>query len=311
MKITVIGAGISGLATAYILRKKNHDVKIFAKELSPNTTSNKAAAFWFPYHIRNDNRGIFWCKRSYKVYQDFSQNSLSGVSMQQLLKVVPAGIKEQEITWLSFMPQNSYQVMEEHEIPEGYSKGYHAQVPLIETQIFLKWLMNELHQMNVEIKIKNIHSFDEITDAEFIVNCTALGSIQLCNDKELIPIRGQVALLEPKQFPFIFLDNETPLYIVPRKDAIIVGGTFEEGVIDTACEPETLDKILANAYKIFPDLKKQKVIGSWAGLRPYRPYVRVEKENNIIHNYGHGGSGFTLAWGCAEEVSLLIENNNP
>jgi D-amino-acid oxidase len=163
-----------------------------------------------------------------------------------------------------------------------------------------------LKKMNVEIEKKSIGSFKEI-DSDLIINCTALGSRELCHDKEVIPIRGQVALLSPKDIPFIFLDNEMPLYIVPRKDGIIVGGTFEEGIEDAVCEPETLDKILENAFNVFPDLKKQQVIGNWAGLRPYRQLVRVEREGNIIHNYGHGGSGYTLSWGCAEEVGRMVQ----
>lgn len=304
--ITVIGAGISGLASAYVLSKANHSVKIIAKKFSPNITSNRAAAFWFPYHIRNDERGIHWCQYSYGMYQNFAENNSTGVSMKKLLKVVRNNVEEQEMTWFSFMPEGSYRIMNKDEIPEGNAVGYDVQVPLIETQIFLPWLMNELQKMNVEIEKKEIGSFDEIKNADLIINCSGLGSQHLCNDKEMIPIRGQVALLEPKNFPFIFLDNEMPLYIVPRKDAIIVGGTFEEGVEEAVCEPATLDKILDNAYHVFPELKKKKVIGSWAGLRPYRPLVRVEREKNIIHNYGHGGSGFTLAWGCAEEVGRLV-----
>jgi len=107
----------------------------------------------------------------------------------------------------------------------------------------------------------------------------------------------------------IYLDNEKPLYIVPRKDAIIVGGTYEEKVKTEITEPSTIQRILNNAYEVFPALKQQQVIGSWAGLRPYRPEVRVEQEKvtNIIHNYGHGGSGFTLSFGCAEEVAKIVE----
>ncbi|HMC79917.1 MAG TPA: FAD-dependent oxidoreductase, partial [Acidimicrobiia bacterium] len=46
------------------------------------------------------------------------------------------------------------------------------------------------------------------------------------------------------------------------------------------------------------------------GLRPFRrDSVRLEREPGarVIHNYGHGGSGVTLSWGCAEEVSALVK----
>jgi len=48
-----------------------------------------------------------------------------------------------------------------------------------------------------------------------------------------------------------------------------------------------------------------------AGLRPYRDQTfRLEPENVggkfVVHNYGHGGAGITLSWGCAEEVVDLV-----
>ncbi|MEO7801100.1 MAG: FAD-dependent oxidoreductase, partial [Ginsengibacter sp.] len=248
MKITVIGAGISGLTSAFVLSHAGHQVNIIAKDLSPNTTSNKAAAFWFPYHIRNDARGIHWCQHTYDVYQKLSENSITGISMQQLLKVVRIGVEEDEMSWFSFMPEDSYRILDEHETPAGNAIAYDVKVPLIETQIFLPWLMSELRKMDVSIEQKEIQSFDDITDADMLINCSALGSRQLCNDKAVIPIRGQVGLLEPTDFPFIFLDNEMPLYIVPRQDAIIIGGTFEEDIDDAVCEPTTIQQILNNAY---------------------------------------------------------------
>lgn len=304
MKISIVGAGVSGLTTAYVLKEKGHDIKIIAKHFSPDTTSDKAAAFWFPYHIRNDERGINWCRLSYNKYITLSKNTLTGVSLQKLIKGIMDPGKE-DSSWINFIPEGSYKIIDS-QFAKSYGTQYEVEVPLIETQIFLPWLMMELKKMNVEIQQDEVTSLYEIKDAEVIINCSALGSQQLCNDEELIPIRGQVALIEPGNFPFIFLDNEMPLYVVPRQDAIIVGGTFEEGIFDTNCEPATLDKILNNAYYLFPELKEKKVTGNWAGLRPYRPTVRVEREQNIIHNYGHGGSGFTLAWGCAEAVAELI-----
>jgi D-amino-acid oxidase len=307
MKITIVGGGISGLATAYSIGNQKHTIKIIARDFSPDITSDRAAAFWFPYHIRNDERGIHWCKRSYEVYKKLSEDFSSGVSMQRLLKVVRQGVQEQEMTWFSFMPDGSWRILDAREIPVGYALGYDVLVPLIETQIFLPWLMNELQQMHISIVEMRIKSFDEITDADVIINCSALGARELCKDNALIPVRGQVGLLAPGNFRYIFLDNELPLYIVPRKDAIIIGGTYEEGITNAVTEAATIDRLFENAYMAFPELKDKKILGSWAGLRPYRPLVRVEKEGKIIHNYGHGGSGFTLAWGCAEEVASLIE----
>ena len=42
------------------------------------------------------------------------------------------------------------------------------------------------------------------------------------------------------------------------------------------------------------------------GLRPARPAVRLEAEGRVVHCYGHGGAGVTLAWGCAGEVAALL-----
>jgi D-amino-acid oxidase len=48
------------------------------------------------------------------------------------------------------------------------------------------------------------------------------------------------------------------------------------------------------------------------GLRPMRQEnIRLELESGtrVIHNYGHGGSGVTFSWGCAEEVAALVESH--
>ncbi len=307
--IAVVGAGISGMSTAYLLMQKGHNVTLYAKAFSPEITSDKAAAFWFPYHIRNDDRGIGWCKISYDYYQQFAQQPATGISMKQLLKVLRTGVQEEEPIWIDFMPTGSYSTLPDDELKEGFSKVYNINVPLIETQIFLPWLQSHLEQNGVNFIQKEISSFDEIKEIhELVINCTALGARKLCNDLSVIPVRGQVALLSPNTSLPIYLDNEEPLYVVPRKDAIIVGGTYEENVEEEVTEPETINRILANAYKALPQLQQQEVIGSWAGLRPYRKEVRVEKDADpkIIHNYGHGGSGFTLAFGCAQTVADII-----
>ncbi len=308
--IAIVGAGISGMLTAWLLSEKGYDITIFATAFSPNITSNKAAAFWFPYHIRNDKRGINWCRTSYQYYQSFTGNTETGISMRQLKKALRNGMEEEEPIWVEFMPAGSYRICPDQELEPGVVKAYDITVPLIETQIFLPWLQQQLLKRGVQFLERDIKKFDDlIREYDIVINCSALGARKLCNDESIIPVRGQVALLEPIAGMAIYLDNEKLLYVVPRKDAIIVGGTYEAGIEEELTEPATIDRILFNAFEVLPQLKNQRIIGSWAGLRPYRAEVRVEREpgTNIIHNYGHGGSGFTLAFGCAKTVRKLVE----
>ena len=55
-----------------------------------------------------------------------------------------------------------------------------------------------------------------------------------------------------------------------------------------------------------------KVLREFVGLRPGRHEVRLEVEQlangrKVIHNYGHGAVGYTLSWGCANEVVELAQ----
>ena len=311
--IAIVGAGISGLSCAYLLSEnKDHRITVFAKEFSPNITSNRAAAFWFPYHVRNDKRAIKWSKSSYAFYKQLTNNSATGISMKKLIKAIPEKLRDEDNSWIEFIPEGECTELWKEELKPGIRKAYTVIVPLIETQIFLPYLQHIFEKRNVVFERKLISSFDEVQGFDIIINCSGLGARDLCHDTSVIPVRGQVALLEPQTSLSIYLDNDTPLYIVPRKDATIIGGTYESDIYEEVTEPESIERILQTAYTFFPELKQKKLIGNWAGLRPFRPQVRVEHETgtNIIHNYGHAGSGFTLSFGCAEEVMNLVEQIN-
>jgi len=304
--IVVIGAGISGLSSAWKLAESGHRVTVTAKAFSPDITSNRAAAFWFPYHVRNDQRGVEWCRKSYVFFKEKSTDPASGIRMISLIKAAKAGSGDED-TWIPYMPDNSFRQLQGAELPQGYAKAFEAQVPLIETQLFLPYLREQLENKGVRFLQREVASLDAIaSEYDRVVNCSGIGARELCGDTSIFPVRGQVALLEPGYPDHIFLDNQTPSYIVPRKDATIVGGTYEEHTYDAHTVEEDLQQVLAKAYQIMPALRERKIIGSWAGLRPFRQNVRLEREGTIIHNYGHGGSGFTLSFGCAEEVASLV-----
>ena len=309
MNIAIIGAGISGLSSAFGLCKKGYSITIFAEHFSPDTTSNKAAAFWFPYHIRNDKRGIIWCRETYTFYKDLCSNEATGISMHRLVKMID-DINTADNTWMDFMPAGSYRSLAKDELLPPYLMGYEMTVPLIETQLFMPWLMQQLSEQNVKFNQQKITAFTELYEYDYIINCAGLGAKELCNDDLVYPARGQVALIAPQKHLPIFIDNGPPLYLVPRKDATILGGTMELNEWDATTNPSTLKQIHQRLSTLFPSIKDEEILGSWAGLRPCRSEVRLERENNIIHNYGHGGSGYTLAWGCAKRVAEMVQLKN-
>jgi D-amino-acid oxidase len=199
-KIAVVGAGISGLSSTYKLVKAAHHVTVFAKQFSPNITSNKAAAFWFPFHVRNDKRGINWSNASYEFYKILSKDSSTGISMKKLVKMIRNEVTTEEPVWMEFIPQGACRIMKIDELKSGYGTGYEVDVPLIETQIFLPYLQNLLKEKGVSFIEKDVKSLDELTsDYDVVVNCSGLGSKELCDDETLIPVRGQVALLATKE----------------------------------------------------------------------------------------------------------------
>jgi D-amino-acid oxidase len=94
--------------------------------------------------------------------------------------------------------------------------------------------------------------------------------------------------------------------VLPREDVCVVGGTNEPGDEDDTVRDEQTELLLARARRIVPDLVSAELLGARAGLRPARRRgPRVERIDQIIHCYGHGGAGITLSWGCAQEVVKL------
>lgn len=203
---------------------------------------------------------------------------------------------------------------------------------------YLPYLLKELTASpSVDIQKVRLppHSLPEqLRDHDFVVNCAGLGAHDLVPDPRVQPREGLVLRLAPiPGLTDIFLVHTgdpfsgAPLYVVPRKgreDDIVVGGTvgdqkgpeeakpqyFEWREVPDKLRTEALGLLDANEGAV-PELHEAEIIGVAVGYRPSRlPDVRLEPdwENpRIIHNYGHGGGGITLSWGCAFDVSAWMQ----
>jgi D-amino-acid oxidase len=311
MDITVLGAGVIGLTTALKLSEAGHTVTIRTWRITPGTTSDKAAAFWSPYRIGEEARTFSWIAETYRTLRDISRIPGSGVSMIPLRKFLKDPADTSDVWWLQAIPGEQYAPLAAGELPPGYTNGWSVDVPLMETPVYLPFLMGRLRSLGVEIRAgEKIEDLLPLLSAgDVVVNCTGLGSRALCRDEALLAVRGQIAVARPFPAQAIFVDADTPIYVVPRADGCIVGGTYERDVWEETPDPDTIQTLLERVPLIMPGTNPGPPLRSYAGLRPYRSSVRLEADAEhprLIHHYGHGGAGFTLSWGAAASVVDLI-----
>lgn len=141
-----------------------------------------------------------------------------------------------------------------------------------------------------------------------VINCTGLGSRELFNDERVYPVRGQVIRAKLNSFEDILV-SETAAglsLIAPRIHDVVLGGTSQVGRWDLEEDPVDTAEILRKVAALTPAFNEVETREVKVGLRPARDVVRLEVEHYengvVIHNYGHGGAGYTLSWGCAQEV---------
>jgi D-amino-acid oxidase len=183
--------------------------------------------------------------------------------------------------------------------------------PVVAMPAYLKWLEMRVGTLGGTIETRGVGNLEALLlEASLVVNCTGLAARELVKDDDLHPIRGQIVRLVPGHADrFVRAGGgHAPLtYIVPRPDCTVLGGTEDDGVWDLDVDAGTADAILARCRALEPELENAGVLSHAVGLRPGRGEVRLETVRTpggiIVHNYGHGGGGVTLSWGCADEVA--------
>ena len=302
----VVGAGVSGLTTALRLAEAGVKVKIAARERTPATTSDIAAAVWYPFRCGPPGRSLGWSRRSFRVFKDLALDPDTGVTMVEGIDLTTS--PDAPPWWRNAV--DAVRDAEPGEIPHGYASGTVFTSPVAQMPKFLAWLERKFLDAGGSIEIRTVTDLSELhLEASLVVNCTGLAARELVRDDDLHPIRGQIVRVEPGHAPRFVQGGGGPnplLYVIPRPDCTVLGGTEQVGSWDLDVDPGTADAIVARCRAVVPTLNEAAIVSHAVGLRPGRSEVRLESARLpgglLIHNYGHGGGGMTLSWGCAEEV---------
>jgi D-amino-acid oxidase len=307
-QVGIVGAGVSGLTCGVVFAELGHRTAIFAKETGQRTTSGAAAALWFPYDVKPADKAIPWALETFWTLVNLARNPGSGVSMIELRQFSRSG-EIQIPDWA--IPLGASAVATG--LWPVFNSAFSLRVPLTDTTIYLDYLVNRFITAGGSID-ENVH-FERLEDVDpkfdFVINCAGIGARELVHDADLEPHRGQVAIVPRiENLPYAVVCDDAPLmYAIPRRNDCVFGGTNEISD-DVAVDPATTTQIVAECSRAL-NIEKPNVLAERVGLRPFRkPGVRLERAHlhdgrTVVHNYGHGGSGFTLSWGCAENVLQL------
>lgn len=267
----VVGAGVVGLTCAVRLLEAGHRVDVVARDLPLETTSAVAAALVHPYRIGPAEQVARWTAASTAAFEAIAaRDDDHGVRV----------------------------------LPGTDSARGEVTAPVVDMPVYLRWLVRRLESLGGTVTRLNLSALP--TSDEVVVNCSGLGARLLGADRTVVPVAGQVVLVEQVGLDRWALDDAGPTYVVPRQREIVVGGTAVEGEWSRTPSPEVAAAILRRATALVPALADARVLRHKVGLRPARGDVRLAREGRVVHCYGHGGAGVTVSWGCADDVVDLV-----
>lgn len=309
--IVILGAGVSGLSTGIRLVEADLPVTIYARDLPPHTTSNVAAAVWYPYKAFPEHLVLGWAAATFNAFSQLEGLPGAGVRLREGIELFPFPVEDP--WWQSAVP--AFRRAQAADMPIGYADGYVFAAHVIEMDVYLPYLLGRFERAGGQIVQQALDSINEaFALGDTVVNCSGLGARELLPDLSVQPIRGQVVRVAQVGVERFTFDDHGPggvTYIVPRTNDIILGGVAEQGRESLEPEPVTAAAIIERCALLEPRLRGAAILEHRVGLRPGRAAVRLERTvfapgKTLIHNYGHGGAGVTLSWGCADAVAALL-----
>jgi D-amino-acid oxidase len=290
-------------------------------------------------------RSKSWCMTSYMRFQRLAEDPRTGVHIGPAVHYFRRPIEENPVQYRKMLElrrhvpgfRRSPALAEEYGVSDAMEvhDAYTHLAPMIDTERYLGWLLEQVVNAGCQIVQERIDGdlvaqSEQLLDrfsAHIIINCTGLGSAELTGER-MYPLRGALVyahndgLSMPRINSAHCMAQDEPtgsqnlIFIMPRGvDRLVLGGLVEPGEWCTDVGLENyapIREMVARCRDFLPVLRRATLVSDFTvqvALRPARPNgIRLEHQcgTRIVHNVGHGGSGVTVSWGCAEEVVNLV-----
>jgi D-amino-acid oxidase len=262
-RFAVLGCGAVGLATARLLQQRGAEVTIYAKDLPPQTTSNIAGGQWAPTSVMDRDRrtaesDALLARASRLSHRRYQQLPAAEFGIRWLENYVlsdePLQAWWEQDLIRDLYPESRELRQDEHPFTSRYARRFTTM--LVEPPIYLNAMMREVRLAGGRVVVRELSRRDEVQELPepVIVNCTGLGAKALFGDEELEPVKGQLTVLLPQQeVDYIVLTEG--LYMIPRRDGILLGGTFDHGVWSLDVDEEARRRIVTGHRALFDGMR--------------------------------------------------------
>jgi D-amino-acid oxidase len=263
----VVGCGAVGLATARLLQDRGFAVTIYARDLPPNTTSNIAGAQWSPVTVADADRVVpafeaqfvRASRFAYRYFQNLAGTRYGvtwreNYSLSSPSATPPAGGSWEGALLRELLPRT---VLAPDDSPFEGLRASRFLTMHIEPSVYLTAVLQDFRIAGGRVVLREFADARSITAlAEpVIVNCTGLAAGKLFEDADVMPIKGQLTVLAPQPEVEYITIGPGDLYMMPRQDGIILGGTHERGEWSLEPNPVEAARILRGHQDLFATVR--------------------------------------------------------
>jgi len=251
--VAVLGAGVMGLTTARLVQEAGFPATLYTEALTPDTTSNIAGGQISPFGHYSDGEVTPEWRAQFAAAMDYSWRRFQiMVGDDYGIRWLPTYQESGNIARWSDRFHPGARALNPTEHPFPVERIVRYDTMYVETGRFLRELTEDVQVAGGRIEVRKFATPAQIAalPERLVFNCTGLGSRELFGDRELHPVRGQLAILLPQpEVRYAFAGQAG--YMFPRADGILLGGTFERDEWDTTPEPATIERIVASHKELF------------------------------------------------------------
>jgi D-amino-acid oxidase len=267
-RAAVLGCGVVGLATARTLQQRGYDVTIYTRDVPPETTSNRSGGFWLPYSVFEPGQEspAFRDQFARAVEVSFTAFQLL-VGAEYGVRWLPTYVASNHAAepnsefganspLLRYLPELRELHPDEHPFAQQYVRSFRAM--LVDPHAYLRAQVRDFRLAGGKVVIMEIADPSQLVfvPETLIMNCTGLGAASIFNDAQMTPIRGQLTVMLPQpEVDYAVLAGE--LYMFPRQDGIVLGGTYVRGDWSTTPDVEAKRRIIAGHAQLFQPLAQE------------------------------------------------------